>query len=130
MSCTKKTKYSSENAALKDIIRILLKNKERPKVPINAYLCKYCSSWHLTSQSEIKVFKETELKSKIIELELKILKLQHKLAPKELTNEENDRNKVLEQKLSKQGIKIARLNNEIYKLSSENIKLKKSLFEI
>jgi len=122
--CTK-VKYSTQAFALQDIVRIQARSKEN-KYPINTYLCPNCHCWHLTSQGQIEFSIEDKLKKKIERLQDRIAKLQMKPA-KTGTIEQLDRIKSLEDKLSKQGIKMAALKNEIFRLHTENNTLKREI---
>jgi hypothetical protein len=107
MEQCKKTKYSTEEAALLDIARIK-RISNRDKIPQKAYFCTICSSWHLSSKKssqskllgkvkeykdKLKVANETiinlkkELKKKDVEsiqCELEILRKANKRLAKEI----------------------------------------------
>jgi hypothetical protein len=59
----KKTSYSTEQFALKDIALIATKSR-RPVNPKNAYFCNKCNTWHITKQENVEKLKEELLKTK------------------------------------------------------------------
>ena len=52
----KKTSYSTESFALRDI-EIIAKKSKRPLNPKSAYLCKICNNWHITKQENLEKLK-------------------------------------------------------------------------
>ena len=67
MECTK-VKFSNEKFAV-DYIEKLAKTSIRDTKPLRAYLCPYCTAWHLTSRMSHELKQENEYKSKILLLE-------------------------------------------------------------
>jgi len=67
MECTK-VKFSNEKFAV-DYIEKLAKTSIRDIKPLRAYLCPYCTAWHLTSRMSHELKQENEYKSKILLLE-------------------------------------------------------------
>ena len=72
MECTK-VKFSNEKFAV-DYIEKLAKTSIRDTKPLRAYLCPYCSTWHLTSRINHELKQENEYKSKISALEELLVK--------------------------------------------------------
>jgi hypothetical protein len=74
MSCEKKVKYATEKDALFDVERIK-KKSTRKTVPIRAYECYICGSFHLTSRMDYKDIDIFKLNKEIERLkgELKLL---------------------------------------------------------
>lgn len=72
MECTK-VKFSNEKFAI-DYIEKLAKTSIRDTKPLRAYLCPYCTTWHLTSRVNYELKQENEYKSKISELEELLIK--------------------------------------------------------
>lgn len=75
----KKVRFANEEAALFSLKKIQSISKRRI-VPIRAYLCKYCKTWHLTSRPDpFELLKENEtlkvenakLKQEIVDLNKK-----------------------------------------------------------
>lgn len=133
----KKSKFSSETQAIAALKCIQFKSK-RKVVPVRAYLCKFCGTWHLTSRLDsFKLQKENEeLKLKVTDLEQEIVDLNKhwfKLL-KEETNEnkkqvqievnKNEKVKSQDKKISEQAKLISKYKveiNELYrKLNTKN----------
>jgi hypothetical protein len=92
--CQNKTRYTSEDFALKDIERIQSKSA-RDKVPQRTYKCNICGFWHLTSQvSKEDLFREIgALKAENKELQAENKELKRMLDARE-KNVEILRNKL------------------------------------
>lgn len=72
MECTK-VKFSNEKFAV-DYIEKLAKTSIRDTKPLRAYLCPYCTAWHLTSKINHEFKQENEYKNKISALEELLVK--------------------------------------------------------
>ena len=80
-----KVKFSNEANAL-FYIKKLNATSKRVKVPVRAYLCEYCLSWHLTSMTdkEQTLLQKYKEKIKILGLEIqnrdkKIIELNNRI---------------------------------------------------
>ena len=124
MECLK-SKYRDEKSALDDI-KLISKKSNRTKIPIRAYLCRHCSSWHLTSAPDFTSIKE---ENEILKKELKKIsqefinykKSERKGLLKEIKKESYVSQ--LKSQLSKKKEIIKHLRNNNSELISKNIQL-------
>lgn len=70
MKCNK-VKFSNEKFAI-EYIEKLKSTSIRDVKPLRAYLCPYCTTWHLTSKLDYETVQQIELKNKILSLEDKL----------------------------------------------------------
>lgn len=134
LNCRHKVKYSSENLAIIDIERIQ-KKSNRDKVPIRAYLCNECGSWHLTSKQRRQDIVVSELKSEIELLKLQIESLKQdneNLKKYNASKQEHDiavdiRVKKLHQLLSDKNKVIKYIRNDNKELICKMLQLEKKI---
>lgn len=76
----KKTKFASKEFAIESLVKIT-ETSDRKIIPVRAYLCKHCFSWHLTSKPDLfELQAETEkVKLENRHLEEKIVKLEDEI---------------------------------------------------
>lgn len=77
----KKTRFSTKEFALESLVKIT-ETSDRKTIPVRAYLCKHCFSWHLTSKPDLfELQMETEkIKLENKHLEEKIVKLEDEIS--------------------------------------------------
>ena len=77
----KKTKFATKVFALDSLVKIT-QTSDRKIIPVRAYLCKHCFSWHLTSKPDLfELQMETEkIKLENKHLEEKIVKLEDEIS--------------------------------------------------
>lgn len=122
MDC-KKTKYSIKQSALDDIERI--KNvSTREVIPLRAYLCKICNTWHLTSAlSKQDIFmRELQQENRNLREETKLLKQQ--------TISKIDHDAQVDIKCKKLGETINQKQKEIKRLKTDNSDLIAKLIQL
>lgn len=109
--CTK-VKFVDEVAA-EFYIAKLKKTSMRKKTPLRAYLCPFCSSWHLTSRPDY-----IGLKQDVKNDEIQKLKERHR---NQLTDRDN-RIKSLERKLQKAYDRNFELNQQVMAYQKQALK--------
>lgn len=109
--CTK-VKFVDEVAA-EFYITKLKKTSMRKKTPLRAYLCPFCSSWHLTSRPDY-----IGLKQDVKNDEIQKLKERHR---NQLTDRDN-RIKSLERKLQKAYDRNFELNQQVMAYQKQALK--------
>ena len=137
-----KTKFASKEAAWFHIKKCQA-NSKRDKKPINAYLCGFCNTWHVTSRvdwkEQVASLTEENERLRIDNLAMKKIldDMQHDFKEKlaELTNpirkKENlairadERVKDLQKKLSEKGELVAKLRKEKSELIMQVLSFKK-----
>ncbi len=82
----KKTKFATKEFAIESLVKIT-ETSDRKTIPVRAYLCKHCFSWHLTSKPDLfELQMETEkIKLENKHLEEKIVKLEDDISVLNIT---------------------------------------------
>ena len=120
-----KAKFSSERFALEHIKRIQ-KNCKGENFPVDAYYCKTCGSWHLTSQKTV-FYKAHEIEISELKSLVQILKAQNEeiksFSKKEI--KDNKINKMLSKKLAELHKTNSSLRKAVSDLICRNLELEK-----
>lgn len=122
MEC-KKVKFANEKFA-DDYIKKLKKTSVRSTVPIRAYLCMTCNTWHLTSREKFEHVTIKELNKQISDLKNLIKKIQNQ----ERINRDIETNKdsrviALSKKMTEKSKKVRALQNDNHDLIYKNLQL-------
>lgn len=127
-----KVKYTSEQFALEDIIRIR-KQSNRSRIPLRAYYCNNCNFWHLTSKADSSSEKIATLQQKLLEAEKTIKELKQSIQEceqKSILSKGERKELKREQIIAEKDAKIKslretekKLRNDISTLIAKNIQL-------
>ena len=122
-----KVKFSSEKFAVEHLERIH-KNGKGEKLPVEAYLCRTCGSWHVTSNksSSYNKLSDLETENKKLKQENHELRISLAKAQKELKNSPKSKLELskatLEKKVEEHEEMIKQLRNSLNELLRQKLK--------
>lgn len=119
----KKVKFSTEKDA-EFYLSKLKKTSSRKNIPTRAYLCPFCTSWHLTSRDSFENKKIKELESEIESLKKEISKKNEEINLLEgRNNKEYNLAIKTDERIIKLNEKIAQKDKDISRLRTDNSEL-------
>ena len=126
----KKVKFSTEKDA-EFYLNKLKKTSSRKNIPTRAYLCPFCTSWHLTSRESFENKKILELQNQVELLKKEISKKKEEINLLEgKNNKEYNLAIKTDERIKKLNEKIAEKDKTIRRLRTDNSELITKLYQL